>query len=339
MSSCLLVLLWTVAQFSPSNTGELRLTVTDQAGLPTQSAVELISDVNQLRQTFETDQRGTLVAKLLPFGMYRVEVTREGFAPFSGLVEVRSALPTQYHVTLSLAPLATVVVVEPEQPLLDPHRISTVNRIGAESLQRRTASLPGRSLPDLVNTQPGWLVEANGILHPRGSEYQTQYVVDGLPLTDNRSPLFAPGTEADDVHSMNILTAGYPAEYGRKLCGVIEVVTAGDSRQGFHGQVVASAGRFGTDSGYAMGQYGWGPNTLGLSADAARTDRYLDPPVEENYTNKGTGSNFALHFEREVRDTDRIGVIVRRGQARFLVPNERIQQAEAVNDIETPRTK
>jgi len=80
-------------------------------------------------------------------------------------------------------------------------------------------ALPGRSLPDLVNTQPGWLLEANGILHPRGSEYQTQYGVDGLPLTDNRSPTFAPEVEADDVRSMNILTSGYPAEYGRKLGG------------------------------------------------------------------------------------------------------------------------
>ena len=59
-------------------------------------------------------------------------------------------------------------------------------------MQQRTTALPGRALADLVNTQPGWLLEANGILHPRGSEYQTQYVVDGLPLTDNRSPAFAP---------------------------------------------------------------------------------------------------------------------------------------------------
>src|ERR671929_147175 len=80
--------------------------------------------------------------------------------------------------------------------------------IRADALQRRASALPGRSLPDLVNTQPGWLLEANGILHPRGSEYQTQFVIDGLPLTDNRSPAFAPEIQADDVHGMNILTAG-----------------------------------------------------------------------------------------------------------------------------------
>ena len=47
-------------------------------------------------------------------------------------------------------------------------------------------------MADLINMEPGWLLEAGGVLHPRGSEYQTQYVVDGIPLTDNRSAGFAP---------------------------------------------------------------------------------------------------------------------------------------------------
>ena len=76
MTTCFPVLLLTAAQFEQSNTGELHLTVIDQAGLPTQSAVELVSEANELRQRYDTDQQGTLVAKRLPFGRYRVEVTR-----------------------------------------------------------------------------------------------------------------------------------------------------------------------------------------------------------------------------------------------------------------------
>jgi hypothetical protein len=44
-------------------------------------------------------------------------------------------------------------------------------------------------------------------------------------LTENRSPAFAPALDADAVDSMRVLTADYPAEYGRKLGGVIEVTT------------------------------------------------------------------------------------------------------------------
>ena len=326
MCHCLFLLFLTAAQFGQSDTGDLRLTVSDVLGLRVQSAVELVSEANQVRRGVETDPQGALVEKRLPFGTYQIRVQRDGFAPFSALIEIRSALPTEYHVTLTVAPLQTQVTVAVDETLVDFGRTSTTSHIGAETLQHRFSALPGRSLADLVNTQPGWLLEANGVLHPRGSEYQTQYVVDGLPLTDNRSPSFAPALEADDVHSMNILTAGYPAEYGRKLGGVIEVVTSGDARQGLHGSVVASGGSFGTASGYGMAQYGWGRNTLSLSGDLAHTDRYLDPPVEENYTNTGTGKNVAVHFEREFTDADRVGVIVRHAQSDFLVPNERLQQ-------------
>src|SRR5688500_8857934 len=66
---------------------------------------------------------------------------------------------------------------------------------------------------DAVTPMPGWLVEANGVLHPRGSEYDTQYVVDGMPLYDNRSITFAPAFESGEFESLSVITAGISAEW------------------------------------------------------------------------------------------------------------------------------
>jgi outer membrane cobalamin receptor len=315
-----------IALLCQSDTGDLRLKVTDQAGLPIPSSVEVVSQANQVRQKLETSADGTLVVKRLPFGVYRIQVERAGFAPLSELVEIRSSLPKELRVTLGVAPIETVVTVNESETLIDPHRAGSANRIGSDTLQDRTSSQPGRSLLDLVDTQPGWLLEANGVLHPRGSEYQTQYVVDGIPLTENRSPAFSPELEADDIQSMTILTAGYPAEYGRKLGGVIAVSTVRDTRQGLHGKAVLTGGSFDTAGSDLALQYGWGHNTLSVSGEAARTDRFLDPPVEQNYTNSGTNASFAAHYERDLTDNDRFGLIVRQGQSRFEVPNEIVQQ-------------
>jgi hypothetical protein len=315
-----------LGQFAASNTGELHLTVVDASGLPLRSGVELVSAANQVRQQLETDPQGSLVAKRLPFGSYHLIVTRDAFAPFSGVVEIKSAVPTRYRVELSPASLQAQVTVTPEHTLLDPGQTTTAHRIAAETIRNRMTAAPGRSLADLVNAQPGWLLEANGILHPRGSEYQTQYVVDGLPLTDNRSPAFAPEIGAGDVDGMNILTAGYPAEYGRKLGGVIEVVTGGEARRGFHGVFEGGVASFAARSGDLRAAHSRDGTTFSLSAGVATTDRYLDPPVEENFTNHGTTSHLAARVERDVTARDRIGVIVRRGDARFLVPNERVQE-------------
>ena len=326
MVSCVLALFMALGQFGQSNTGELRITVTDSSGLPLPGPVDVVSEAHDFRQRADTDPAGLLVVRRLPFGSYRVGVARAGFADVSRLVEVRSALPAEYHLTMSVAGVQAQVTVSSDATLLDPHQATSAHRIGRETLQQRTTALPGRELPDVVNTQPGWLLEANGILHPRGSEYQTQYVIDGMPLTDNRSPVFAPESGADAVQAMTIMTGGYPAEYGRKLGGVIEVVTTSPARRGFGASVSASVGSFQTASGDTVVEYGREKSTVSVTAAVAATDRYLDPPVEENFTNHGATANASLRFERDVSTSSRFGVILRRGDARFLVPNEHVQQ-------------
>ena len=310
-----------------SNTGELRLKVLDPDGTGLQSSVLLVCDANQVRRTYMTDESGSLEAKGLPFGIYRIEISRIGFTPYSGSVEIRSAIPANLQFKLSIAPNQTTVVVEGRDTQVDPYRTGTLNRVGSDTMEYAGIALPGRSVIDLVSSQPGWILESNGSLHPRGSEYQTQYVIDGVPLTDNRSPTVAPQIEAAHVESMNVLTANFPAEYGRKLGGVVEISTLQDTGRGLHGRVSVSGGSFGNAAEYAMVQYSWGKNTLGISAEGALTDRYLDPPVLQNFTNHASSNDFAAHYERDLTDRDRLGLTLRHEQTLFQVPNELVQQA------------
>lgn len=309
-----------------ADTGELRIAVTDSSGLALPCQAKLTSQANQYAHEVESNGQGQIVAKHLPFGRYTVEVTKAGFQPNAQMVDIHSALPVQLKVVLTLGAVSTTVNVNSDQTLIDPDDVSSANHIGNASLQDRLTAQPGRSLTDLVNTEPGWLLEANGILHPRGEEYEAQYVVDGLPLTENRSVAFVPDFDANNVQEMSIYTAGFPAEYGRKMGGVIQVETRRDTRPGFHGEGSVSGGSFNTESGYFEGQYGWGKNTMTLSSSASNTDHYLDPPVLQNYTNHGTLETFLAHYERDLTDKDRIGIILRREQSKFLVPNEIVQQ-------------
>jgi outer membrane cobalamin receptor len=322
-----LILLCASPLLAQSNSGELRIRITDPSGLGVKSSVELVSEANQFQKTLTTDSAGDLVVKRIPFGVYRIQISHPGFAEFQDSIEVRSAIAFDYTAKLSIAAANTSVLVNDADTLIDPHRTGDINRIGSEMIQDRVASLPGRSLQDLVNSQPGWLYEGNAVLHPRGSEYQTQLVVDGIPLMDNRSPSFGPEIEADDVQSMSIYTANFPAEYGRKMGGVVEVNTARDSREGVHGQVVLSGGSFDTAGAFALAQYLWGKNTLAASASGDMTDRYLSPVVPQNFTNQATTGDFALSYERDLTDRDRISLSLRHELSRFQIPNEQVQQA------------
>jgi hypothetical protein len=321
------VLLWTLPTLAQRTTGELRLTVTDPSGLRLKSTVELVSDANEYRHTFTTDDQGNLDAKRLPYGIYQLQIQAQGFAPVSEQVEIRSALPLDRTIRLKVAPISESVKVTASATLVDPYRAGSVNEMGLQTIQNQLTALPGRSMQDLVNSEPGWLYEGNAVLHPRGSEYQTQFVVDGIPLTDNRSPSFGPEpAEANDVESLDIYTAGIPAEFGRKMGGVVEVNTLKNQDPGLHGQLTIFGGTYDTAGINTQDQYTWGKNTFGLSASGNMTDHYLNPVVPENYTNNGTIANFSLSYERDLTPKDRLTMIVRHELARYQIPNELVQQ-------------
>jgi len=322
-----------------SNSGELRLHVADPSGHGVRAAVHVLSQANQYSADLETDSNGNLNVARLPYGIYRLSIDQNGFAPIAETVAIRSSIPLEHSVELKIASIKQTVEVQASKTLLDPEQPSNVDQIGSSFIQHRLSSIPGRSLQDLINSQPGWLYEGNAVLHPRGSEYQTQFVVDGIPLTDDRSPSFGPEIEADGVQSLSIYTAGIPAEYGRKMGGVVEVNTQQDAGPGWHGQLSLSGGSFDSAGGFAKAQYGWGKNTVSFSADGSRTDHYLNPVVPQNYSNTGTLGDFAASYRRAFTPSDNLSLSVRHEFSRYDIPNELIQQAagqrQKADNIET----
>lgn len=310
-----------------SSTGEIRIRVDDVQGRALPSQVVVASDAAQVHETLATDAAGSLTVRHLPYGTYLVRVEHKGFARMSRVVDVHAALPL--HVTLRMQPVGTPesVEVRAAETLLEHDTPGAVHRIGRAQIAERAASLPGRGLVDLIDAEPGWLYEGNAVLHPRGSEYQTQFVVDGIPLTENRSPGFGSQIEAADVQSAAVYTAGIPAEYGRKMGGVIEVNTLRSRQSGLHGESVLAGGSFATADGFTALDYGWGRNSAGVTASGAMTEWYENPPVLQNYTNEGTTGDFSADYERELTQRDRLTLTARHELAHFLVPNEQVQQS------------
>jgi hypothetical protein len=138
---------------------------------------------------------------------------------------------------------------------------------------------------------------------------------------------------------MSIYTAGIPAEYGRKMGGVVEISTQRDFEPGFHGQVSLYGGSFDSAGAFANGQYSWGKNVLRASGDSSRTDHYLNPVVPQNYSNTGTLGDFSVDYRREVTPNDKLTMNVRHEIARYDIPNELIQQAagqpQSADNVET----
>jgi len=256
-----------------------------------------------------------------------VEIQQEACA-ISQSVEVRFVVRAELQVTLSLLLEHPVMVTDVGATLIDPHRAGTINRLARRN--RYPYGIAARpSLADLVNSAAGLALRRKRGFAPPGSEYQTQFVVDGFLWTDNRSPSFGPEIEADDVQSMSIYTAGIPADMaasGRR--------GRSETPPGHETMVCTETWDF-----YCPGQrstlrlvlgrlqHGWGKNTLSASAGGSRTDRYLNRLFLQNTAIAETTGEFAANYERDIPRADRLKSACGANFRASLFPNEQLQQA------------
>ena len=120
--------------------GELHIEVHDPQGAAVAPSGELVSEGNQFRRTFVAGPDGHYVAQDLPFGVYRLSLHAEGFAPWSNLVEIRSEMPVRASITLGVAPLTTQVEVNDSATLVDANRTGTIYSVGQQAIKESLAA-------------------------------------------------------------------------------------------------------------------------------------------------------------------------------------------------------
>ncbi len=91
--------------------GELRLTVTDSSGVPMPASGSLDA------RRFDTDFRGVATLGKLPYGTYKLTVTRPGFARHSSLIVIANDTPVLRAIKLPLAVAKSAIDVIEATPL------------------------------------------------------------------------------------------------------------------------------------------------------------------------------------------------------------------------------
>ena len=306
--------------------GDLTVWVRDSTGLTLPAHVVVANRVAGFEAEAHCDRDGRVRFRRLPLGLLQVQVHHANFQPHGEQIAISSALPVVRNIVLEIATIETTLTIRGAAPLLDTDQTGTVFQLGRERLDESAFSTLGRSTINAVNNLPGWLLEANAVLHPRGSEYDTQYVIDGMPLYDNRSLGFVPGFESEEFEAVHVMTANIPAEFGRRLGGVIELSTRRVADDGLHSEFALQGGSFGTTEGSFSNQYRRGGTVFSLGLHGGHTDRYLDPPSLENFTNRGNAAGVNAGLDRDLSERDRVRFYFRSNRVNFLVPNDLEQQ-------------
>lgn len=104
--------------FGQAPTGELHIDVKDPSGAAVLRAAGSLQDLaTGFHRLFETDASGSYTEKLPP-GRYRLEISKEGFATESSLVEVQSGASLSRSITLALGTATVTVTVVATTPLV-----------------------------------------------------------------------------------------------------------------------------------------------------------------------------------------------------------------------------
>ncbi|MGC2245574.1 MAG: carboxypeptidase-like regulatory domain-containing protein, partial [Terriglobales bacterium] len=106
--------------FGQSNRGELRLRVTDPAGLGVKTTVRITCEANDYRNALTTSDQGSLDVERLPYGIYRIEIAQAGFAETSQPVDIHSSIPTEFTIRLAVATVQESVSVTAADTLINP---------------------------------------------------------------------------------------------------------------------------------------------------------------------------------------------------------------------------
>src|SRR5215213_8054755 len=223
---CGLLILFGPTAFAQARIGSVQGVVKDPGGaLVPNATITITQPVTGYRQSTQTDTQGSFKLVNLPFNTYKVRAEANGFQPDEESIDLETTIPLNLELSLSLEQTTAAVTITTGTAMLEPDRTSSDTDINQTILERPLGAAPSRAIESIVASTPGFVTDDNGRMHPRGSESQVQYVIDGVSVTDNMSAIFSTSLDARTLRTVEVLTGGIPAEFGDKLGGVINVNT------------------------------------------------------------------------------------------------------------------
>ena len=309
--------------------GTIQGTVTDPSGAVVAGAEVTVSNVvTDYKEAAKTGSDGAFRLVDIPPNQYHLSIGLSGFQTYTQDVSVRTQVPIQLKIVLTLASASETVNVE-----ATPDSIENVPSAHTDVTQNLMADQPisssGQGLSDTITmTSGGVVADSNGFFHPQGDHGETTYVVDGQPISDQQNKVFSTQLPANAFQSLEIISTGIGAEYGDKTSLIVNTVTKSGLGQKPNASFDAYYGSFGTvgeDATFGVGGPKWGNF---LVTDSSRTGRFLDTPEFTPFHDKGNTESIwdRADYVPTGRDSLHLNAFVARNW--FQIPNtyDQLQQ-------------
>ena len=312
--------------------GTVRGTVAGPDNRPMSGVVvTLRNDVTGFKQQTATGTDGGFAFFNVPYNPYTLRVEVQGFAPVAHDVDVRTPVPVEAPVKLTVAQLSESISVTASAPVAQLETDSSETHIDIDKsyIAKAPAAVASRAMEQIVTSTPGFAKDENGRFHFQGAHSQSEYVIDGQTISDQAGVTFSNSIDPGIAQGIEIIYGNVPAEFGEKVGAVINLTTKSGLGAGAP-KVDAFVGgsKFSTVEGGAS--VGGGSQTFGYfgSVNGSKSDRFLDPVNFDNLHNHGDTVRGFLRLDNQASDARssfRFTTLL--GSTRRDVPNRYDQQA------------
>ena len=170
------------------------------------------------------------------------------------------------------------------------------------------------------NLVPGTLVGHDNFVHIRGNELSLHQFINGVSFLDNSHQHFTAGLNPQIFESANFITGGFPAEFGNRFGGILDITTRSGRTLDGHGSATLGMGTVldhnaAVDFGGSAGRWGYY-----FYASGSESGRFLNPPTPHEIHDLGYGALGAVQLDFQ-GDKDVLKLLLTGGGTNLQLPN------------------
>ena len=287
-----------------------------------QATVKLEGDVLSQPRTETTDASGSFSFADLSPGAYVLSVSADTFYPQE--ISIQLGPRAAPRIDFGLKPLPSIqeqVTVQPESKLLDETQAATITTVSSDQILHFPAARRTQ-LTDLITPLVSSAVGGHdNLVHLRGNELSLNTFVNGVSFFDNPHQLFTPGLAPDIIQSVNVITGGFPAEFGNRFGGILDIVTRSGFDANNHGSVTLGGGTFLRNN--LSFDYGGHTKKFGyfVYGGAFESERFLNTPERQLFHDFGKGARSFIQLDYRASASDFFKLVLTGSGTNFQLPN------------------
>jgi hypothetical protein len=223
-----------------------------------------------------TDSEGAFELLQTPIGVYRLQVSANGFATVSETLVIASGTSPVVHIDLPVASTTESVVVEGATAQVD--SVTPTTLVSREMIEETPGASRATSFAAITDYVPGAYM-CHDMLHMRGG-HQTSWLIDGVnipntSIASNVGPQISPA----DTDQIEIQRGSYTADIGDRTYGVFNVAPRNGFERSRDAELHITGGNFHSgETALSAGDHSLKSAWYG-SVAAERSDYGLETPI------------------------------------------------------------